>query len=307
MSRNQAISLFLAMAMSGYAPLTLAQTQPIAGAKTVKVIKDNQGRVSALCKYNSATSESLKYDCGTSQKVPVGVVQWTYSYCDAEASQSGSCSSPGLLLSKQRYDSTSAMPTRYIYYTSSDTSGCNVPSGSCHMEGQLWKVESGKKAVIYTRYDLTSATGNKSNVTQLRNKKGVLYDLSYNSHGNIETWTMRTKKDGSPSANDVTTTFKYNNANKVSSITNNEGLEIDLFYDGSNKLTSIDGLPGNQASSQALLASHGLKSHDKFSAAVELERYRLINLSRMMANSYKYTDAVAGLEKLELQLSKNFE
>jgi YD repeat-containing protein len=300
--KNSILHIGISLLLGSYASVSLAQAQSPTTSKAVQVIKGVDGQVTAVCKTDKASTASSSYVCGSSSTVPSGVTQWIYTYCTQGQQTAGTCSSAGLVLTKQKFDAKSAKPTTYSYYPLTDTSGCSTTDGPCHVAGQLWKVQQGNKSIVYVKYQQTSQ-GNNSNVTQLKNLKGDVYELSYNAQGKLETWTARTNKDGSPSTSDVVTTLKYNGNNDVSNITTSTGLRIDLTYDSANKLASIDGLPGNQAQSAPAMTSQGAGTQSAFANAVSLERHRFINLSRMMGYSYKYSPAVTGLTKLESQLS----
>lgn len=270
---------------------------------------NNRGQIVAECKKDAASPVGPSYECGSSlSKVPNGVIQITYKYCEPEDQASNVCDHVGVLISKQRLAGYSPTPSIFTYYPSSDSSGCGSNKGSCHIEGQLRTFERGQITVTFERYDLASGSTStsRSKVTRIRYSDGPLLDLQYGTNGQLKSSTLRSHSDGSPSASDETSTFTYDESGNLTNVTNGAGLAINYKYQDSkepHRLTSItDSMGGSLDIPNNLsfgpIPSSGNKAFDD---RISLEWKHLYSSMRLINDANNGDGSVSSLRALLIQ------
>jgi len=206
-------------------------------SRTTWRIDSLSGRVLARCQIDPTDpyhTGATTYVCGSSSNAPLGVRQWTYTYC--VGTDGSSCPLVGMLKSVDgpRTDVTDV--TTYAYYGSTDTSGCGTLGGTCHFLGDLQSVTNAiGQATTYVAYDLAGR------IARMKDANGVYTDLVYNKRGWLTSRTVRGNANGTPNSSlDATTTFDYDgNVGNVRRITQPDGTYLHYVYDHAHRLTDI--------------------------------------------------------------------
>lgn len=270
-------------------------------------IVNGRGQPTAQCKSDPSMPSASSYVCGSSlSKVPPGLIQWTYKYCESADQSAGACGHVGLLLTKQRLAAYSPSPAIYTYYPSTDSSGCNDSNGACHIEGQLWKFSRGLVTVNYERYDLKSGDGIKSKVLRLRYANGLIREFTYGSNGQLETSTTRAYLDGIPDSHDEVSHFSYDKNDNLTKIINSDGSFFTFAYNNPNepnKLTAIADSDGGELvipTSSSLAKKLSSDSPD-FYNRVALQWKRLFNVMSVVNASDDSSVSVSSLKYMLTQ------
>lgn len=211
-------------------------------AKTQWAI-NSRGQVTATCVIDPSDSTALAYACSTAPPTGAKVRRSTTSYCEAAdvAAPNSTCPLLGLIKATNgpRPAGDTGMvgkddTTTYIYYPSTDETGCATLGGACHRKGDPWKATNALGQVSENvSYDRAGR------LTRLADPNGTLTDFAYDAVGRLLTRSVRAKVDGSPSSEDATTTFAYDAAGNVSKITQPDGAYLAYTYDVAHRLTEI--------------------------------------------------------------------
>lgn len=199
-------------------------------------VYNSRGQDLARCEIDPAVAGD--YVCSASGTPPTGVRRWAYTYCDAV--DGAQCPLVGLLLSVDGPRTDVADSMTYRYYLSTDESGCGALGGACHRAGDLYQVTNALgQSTAYVAYD------KDGRVVRLKDANGVLTDFTYTPRGWLLTRTLRSSADGTPSAGDAVTTLGYKPYGAVSSVTDPDGVSTTYSYDDAHRLTDITDALGN--------------------------------------------------------------
>jgi RHS repeat-associated protein len=198
---------------------------------------NSRGQVLARCEYDPSVSGGTSYVCINTGTPPAGVRRWTYTYCDSVGS---GCPLIGLLLSVDGPRTDVSDVTHYTYYSTTDESGCWTPGGACHHAGDLDKTTDPlghvTEAIAYDE---------NGRIARSKDANGVLTDFTYTPRGWLYTRTVRANADGSPSSQDATTTIDYWPVGTVKKVTQPDGVYTHYDYDDAHRLTQITDSLGN--------------------------------------------------------------
>ena len=186
---------------------------------------NNRGQVSASCDADPSVSGATSYVCGSATTAPAGVRQQTYAYCDTTGSNG--CPSVGLLLSST---DPRGNATNYVYYQSSSAQNCGVPGSACYQAGDIHQiVDALGHAITIASYD------GAGRPTRIIDANGVATDFTFTPRGWVNTQTV----DGAQ------TSFGYDKAGSVTSVTDPDGVVTLYGYDDAHRLVKITDALGN--------------------------------------------------------------
>jgi len=195
-----------------------------------KWVYNGRGQPTFRCLVDPTNDTAVLYTCGSQTNAPIGVRQWGYTYCES----GGGCPLVGLLLTSKgpRTDITTDVTT-YVYYSSTDLSGCATLGGVCHYLGDLQTVTNAQNQVTtYTSYD------KDGRLTRITDPNGVPTDMSYHPRGWLTQLAVRNANSGT-STSDRITTYAYDGAGEVTQITQPFG-DFQVFrYDLAHRLTDV--------------------------------------------------------------------
>jgi RHS repeat-associated protein len=191
------------------------------------------GQTLAKCEIDPTVSAAAAYTCSNTGSVPAGVRRWTYTYCAAV--DTTQCPVIGLMLTATgpRTDLTQA--TTYTYYL--------TDSATAH-HGDLQSVTDALgHTTTYLSYDgagrvLSQQDANGVTTTFTYYPRGWLKTLTiggattsytYMAYGMVQTVT---------DPDNVTTTYGYDNAHRLTSITDAQGNSIQYTLDASGNRTA---------------------------------------------------------------------
>ena len=220
-----------------------------------------RGQVTTECIIDPSIGST--YACGSQANAPSGIRQTHYTYCDSV--DTIQCPLLGLLLSTDgpRTDVTDI--TRMRYYLTTDESGCGHSGGACHRAGDLYQtVDAAGHTATVLAYDKTGRIVRQSDAN------GVITDLAYTPRGWLTRRTVRANADGTPSNADAVTTMAYDPTGTLHSVTDPDNVTVTYGYDDAHRLTDItDGqgnrihytldAAGNRTKEETLDASHTIR------------------------------------------------
>lgn len=156
------------------------------------------------------------------------------AYCEAADVTAGTCPIVGLtkLLDGARTDVSDV--TSYTYYQTDDSTCATAPTTCPHRKGDLWKITNALGQVTtFLKYD---GAGRALAQTDINN---VETDFTYSARGWLTQRAVRNTNNNT-SVDDRITTYGYDNAGQVTSITQPDGSLIIYTYDGAHRLTDIE-------------------------------------------------------------------
>lgn len=199
---------------------------------------NERGQPIARCEY---TDPASSYACTETGTPPDGVRRWVYTYCNgSDLTTPDPIGSVGEDLSKgcpftgliRRIDGPRTDVedwTTYEYYLSTDTGTPPV-----YRTGDLSQVvDALGHTTQYLAYD-----GN-GRPTLVQDANGVSTNLAYHPRGWLHIRTVCANTDCSPSVNDATTQTDYDGVGNVIKVTQPDGVYLSYTYDNAHRLTNI--------------------------------------------------------------------
>jgi RHS repeat-associated protein len=191
------------------------------------------GQTLAKCEIDPTVSAAASYSCSNTGTVPAGVRRWTYTYCTAV--DTTRCPVIGLMLTATgpRTDVTQA--TTYTYYLSDSTTAHH---------GDLQSVTDALgHTTTYLSYDgagrvLSQQDANGVTTTFTYYPRGWLKTLTIGGATTSYTYTAYGKVATVTDPDNVTTTYGYDNAHRLTSITDAQGNSIQYTLDASGNRTA---------------------------------------------------------------------
>lgn len=162
----------------------------------------------------------------------------TRHFCEAAdvASPASHCPIVGMLKSVDGPRSDVSDLTTYLYYATTDLSGCAV-GGPCHRKGDRWKTVNAAGHVTETvNYD---ADGR---VLASRDANGVLTRWAYHPRGGVS----QRRVEGTDPGQDAITRIDYDALGQVTRITQPDGAWMHYDYDDAHRLTAVEDSLGNR-------------------------------------------------------------
>ncbi|GLQ48508.1 hypothetical protein GCM10007862_35590 [Dyella lipolytica] len=199
------------------------------------------GEPLARCEIDGAVSAAKSYTCSNTGTVPSGVRRSTYTYCTAVGT---GCPLVGLMLSATGSRTDLTQTTTYTYYTSSSAANCDTPGAACYQPGDLYQVTDALGHVTtIASYDadgritrITDANGINTDLTYTprgwlasRTVGGAATRFTYTAYGAVQTVT---------DPDDVTTTYGYDTAHRLTKITDALGNYVQYTLDAAGDKTS---------------------------------------------------------------------
>ena len=182
----------------------------------------------ARCDIDPTNSATSGYSCSNAGTVPSGVRRSTYTYCTAV--DTVQCPLVGLLLTATGPRTDVAQTTTYSYYMAASAVSCGTPGAACYQPGDLHTVTDALGHVTtLASYD---ADGR---ITRVTDANGVNTDLTYTPRG----WLA------SRSVGGAVTKFTYMPYGSVQTITDPDGVTTTYGYDSAHRLTTITDALGN--------------------------------------------------------------
>ena len=191
-------------------------------------VYNTAGQTLALCDVDPTNSAASGYTCSATGTVPAGVRRSTYTYCTAV--DTVQCPLVGLLLTATGPRTDVAQTTTYSYYMAASAVNCGTPGAACYQPGDLHTVTDALGHVTtLASYD---ADGR---ITRVTDANGVNTDLTYTPRG----WLA------SRSVGGAVTKFTYMPYGAVQTITDPDGVTTTYGYDSAHRLTTITDALGN--------------------------------------------------------------
>ena len=182
----------------------------------------------ARCDIDPTNSAASGYSCSATGTVPAGVRRSTYTYCTAV--DTVQCPLVGLLLTATGPRTDVTQTTTYSYYMAASAVNCGTPGAACYQPGDLHTVTDALGHVTtLASYD---ADGR---ITRVTDANGVNTDLTYTPRG----WLA------SRSVGGAVTKFTYMPYGAVQTITDPDGVTTTYGYDTAHRLTTITDALGN--------------------------------------------------------------
>ena len=189
---------------------------------------NDRGQTTAYCEIDPSVPGAMNYTCGTAPRAPLGVRQTAHTYCD---SVGPTCPAIGLPLSSTAARTDVDQTTRYAYYVTAATANCGTAGAACHQPGDLQRVtDPAGRSITFNAYD---ANGR---ITRMTDANGVITDIAYSARG----WVT------SRSIGGVTTTYTYTPFGEVESTMDPDGVVTTFAYDDAHRLTDITDAQGNR-------------------------------------------------------------
>jgi RHS repeat-associated protein len=194
---------------------------------------NTRGQPTARCEVDLTTVGASSYTCASSGTTPAGIRRWTYTYCDAiDGTQ---CPLIGLILLTDGPRTDVADVTTYIYRMADDTA-----TPPLFRKGDLWTMTNALGHV--TEFQQLDGNGRPLRVKDIN---GVLIDTAYHPRGWLRTRIARANASGTPSANDAIMQTEYDGVGNVVKVTQPDGVFLSYAYDNAHRLTSITDNIGN--------------------------------------------------------------
>ena len=176
----------------------------------------------------------------TDPATPANTRTSTTTYCEQTDITAGTCPLLGLVTSTNGPRTDVADTTQFTYYPSDDASCASAPATCPHRKGDLWKVTNALGQVSETlAYD---GAGRPRSV---KDPNGVVTDLEYHPRGWLTARKVRGPNAGSDT-DDAITRYEYTPTGLVSKITQPDGAYTSFGYDPAHRLTTITDNAGNQ-------------------------------------------------------------
>lgn len=181
-----------------------------------------RGQVLATCDMDPSVSSAANYTCATSDTAPAGVRRMVMTYCDAV--DTTQCPIVGLVLTKKGPRTDVDDTTTYGYYLSDN---------SLHHHGDLAKV--------------VDALGNQSNFISydgagrphiVADKNGIVTTITYTPRGWVASVTTG-------ALNESKTVYTYTPYGAVETVTDPDSVVTTYGYDDAHRLTKITDAQGN--------------------------------------------------------------
>ncbi|WP_291773904.1 RHS repeat-associated core domain-containing protein [Luteibacter sp.] len=196
-----------------------------------------RGQVTFECTIDPGLTSS--YTCGSQANAPSGIRQTRYTYCDAV--DTTQCPLIGLLLSTDGPRTDENDITRMRYYLTTDESGCGQSGGACHRAGDLYQtVDAAGHTATVLAYDKAGRIVRQSDAN------GVITDLAYTPRGWLTRRTVHANADGSASNSDAVTIMAYDPTGTLHSVTDPDNVTVTYGYDDAHRLTDITDGQGNR-------------------------------------------------------------
>jgi YD repeat-containing protein len=201
-------------------------------------IYNTRGQVTAKCDIDPADTSGYVCSATTAPSSSAKVRRWTYTYCDTVGS---GCPLIGLLKTGNGPRLDVSDLTSYAYYATTDLSGCATLGSTCHYLGDVQSITNALGHVTtYVSYDKNGRP------TRIKDANSTLTDLTYHARGWLLTRKVRDNASGSPSSNDATTTFTYDNVGNATRVTQPDGDYLSYTYDDAHRLTDVADNLGNR-------------------------------------------------------------
>ena len=209
-----------------------------------------RGQITAQCQIDPTVSGATGYTCGSATNAPTGVRQWTMTYCNAvDGTQ---CPLIGLLLTRTGPRTDLTQTTTYAYY---------LTDSATAKHGNLKSVTDALGHVT----TIASYDG-AGRVTRTIDPNSTVTDYAYSPRGWLTSRTVRFNADGSADTyNDATTAITYTAYGAVQTITDADGVKTTYGYDTAHRLNSITDALGNAL--QYTLDASGNRAAEKTFAA----------------------------------------
>jgi len=190
-------------------------------------VYNSTGQTLARCEIDSTVSAATGYTCSNTGRIPAGVRRWTYTYCTVV--DTTQCPLIGLLLTATGPRTDLTQTTTYSYYL--------TDSATSH-HGDLKSVTD---ALGHT--STVASYDGAGRIARRIDPNGVITDYGYNPRGWLVTRIVRANSNGTPSSNDATTTIAYTAYGAVASVIDPDNVTTSYAYDTAHRLTKItDGL-----------------------------------------------------------------
>lgn len=166
----------------------------------------------------------------------------SYTYCSVSevAAPGSTCPDTALLktVDGPRVDVSDLIT--YVYYGTTDISGCGSANGPCQRRGDLKQVVNALgQATDYLRYD------GAGRAVQARDANGVITDMVYHARGWLLEQAVR-GPDDAVTTDDAITSYQYDPRGNVISQTRPDGSFLEFEYDDRDRLTVIRDPDGNE-------------------------------------------------------------
>lgn len=195
------------------------------------------GQATAQCIIDPVAAPS--YTCASTGTAPTGVRRTTTTYCTAI--DGSTCPLVGLPLTVDGPRTDVADTVSYVWYPTTDESGCGTVGGACHHLGDLKSATDGMGLVTtYVSYDKAGR------VTRVKDPSGGFTDFTYTPRGWLASKTVRANTSGTTSPADAVTTMAYDPTGTVHSVTDPDGVVTTYAYDAAHRLTDIIDASGNR-------------------------------------------------------------
>jgi RHS repeat-associated protein len=210
-------------------------------------VYNTRGQPTARCEYDLTTSGASGYTCAATGTPPAGIRRWVTTYCDAvNLAAPDPIGSMGENLAKgcplvglvRRVDGPRTDVndrTTYQYYLATDTG----TTPAYRLGDTSAVIDALGHETDYLKYD-----GN-GRVLRMKNMNGVITDSTWHPRGWLLTRTVRANASGSPSANDAITQMTYDGVGNLHELEQPDGVTMSYGYDNAHRLTSITDALGN--------------------------------------------------------------
>jgi RHS repeat-associated protein len=186
------------------------------------------GQILARCAIDPTNNAATGYTCSNTGTVPAGVRRWTYTYCTAV--DTVQCPLVGLLLTATGPRTDLIQTTTYSYYMAASAVNCGTPGAACYQPGDLYQVTDALGHVTtIASYD---ADGR---ITRETDANGVNTDMTYTPRG----WLASRTVGG------AATTFTYTPYGAVQTVTDPDSVTTTYGYDAAHRLVTITDAQGN--------------------------------------------------------------
>jgi len=180
---------------------------------------NSAGQALAQCKIDPNISAAASYSCAATGSVPAGVRRWTNTYCTAV--DTTQCPLVGLLLTTTGPRTDLTQTTSYAYYLDDTNS---------HQHGDLKSVTD---ALAHTTTFLSYDDAGR--VLSQQDANGVTTTYTYHPRGWLHTRTV----------GGATTTITYTPYGAVQTVTDPDNITVTYGYDAAHRLTDITDAQGN--------------------------------------------------------------
>ncbi|MBB5357740.1 RHS repeat-associated protein [Rhodanobacter sp. ANJX3] len=238
-------------------------------------VYNTAGQTLARCDIDPTVSAAASYTCATTGTVPAGVRRTTYAYCTAV--DTTQCPLAGLLLTATGPRTDLTQTTTYTYYlTDSNTS----------KHGDLQSVTDALgHTTTYLSYD------GAGRVLSQQDANGVVTTFTYYPRG----WLKTRSVGGS------TTTITYTAYGAVQTITDPDNVTVTYGYDTAHRLTTITDAQGNYVQ-YTLDASGNRTAENTYTAGSSTASHTLMRQFNALG---QLTEIIDGLNHTVFNASAN--